>query len=61
MAQNFPTAMAFVGNDDILVLEKDNGTIQRVVNGNLLEKPVLDLKSLKVERGLLGCKSDRGK
>lgn len=51
----FPTAMAFVGNDDILVLEKNNGTIQRVVNGNLLDKPVLDLNvANKVERGLLG-------
>lgn len=37
----FPSAMAFVGNDDILVLEKNNGTIQRVVNGNLLDKPIL--------------------
>lgn len=51
----FPSAMAFVGNDDILVLEKNNGTIQRVVNGNLLDKPVLDLNvANKVERGLLG-------
>ena len=51
----FPTSMAFVGNGDILVLEKNNGTIQRIVNGNLLEKPVLDLNvANKVERGLLG-------
>lgn len=51
----FPTAMAFVGNNDILVVEKNTGTIQRVVNGNLLEKSVLDLNvANKIERGLLG-------
>ena len=41
---SYPTTMAFVGKDDILVLEKNNGTIKRIVNGNLLEEPVLDLK-----------------
>ena len=51
----FPTSMAFVGNDDILVLEKNNGTIKRIVNGSLLDRPVLDLNvANKVERGLLG-------
>jgi glucose/arabinose dehydrogenase len=51
----FPTTMAFVGNNDILVLEKNNGTIKRIVNGNLLDRPVLDLNvANKVERGLLG-------
>ncbi|HKR73218.1 MAG TPA: phospholipid carrier-dependent glycosyltransferase, partial [Candidatus Nitrosocosmicus sp.] len=29
---NYPTTMAFVGKDDILVLEKNNGTIKRIVN-----------------------------
>ena len=52
---SYPTTMAFVGKDDILVLEKNNGTIKRIVNGNLLEKPVLDLNvANKIERGLLG-------
>jgi glucose/arabinose dehydrogenase len=47
--------MAFVGKDDILVLEKNNGTIKRILNGTLLEKPVLDLNvANKIERGLLG-------
>lgn len=37
------------------MLEKNNGTIQRVVNGNLLDIPVLDLNvANKVERGLVG-------
>jgi aldose sugar dehydrogenase len=52
---SYPTTMAFVGKDDILILEKNNGTIKRIVNGNLLEKPVLDLNvANKIERGLLG-------
>jgi len=52
---SYPTTMAFVGKDDILILEKMNGTIKRIVNGSLLEEPVLDLKvANKIERGLLG-------
>src|SRR5687768_3720642 len=31
-----PTTMAFVGPDDILVLEKNKGTVQRIVNGQML-------------------------
>lgn len=31
-----PTSMAFLGPDDILVLEKDDGTVQRIVNGKSL-------------------------
>src|SRR5687768_7368761 len=36
-----PTSMAFLGPDDILVLEKEKGTVQRIVNGKLLPTPVL--------------------
>jgi len=51
----WPTDMAFLDPNDIIVLEKNNGTVQRVVNGQLLEKPLLDVNvSNKVERGLLG-------
>jgi hypothetical protein len=35
-----PTSMAFLGLNDILVLEKDQGTVQRIVNGNMLSRPV---------------------
>lgn len=50
-----PTAMAFLGPDDILVLEKDKGTVQRIVNGVGLEEPVLDVSvNAEEERGLLG-------
>ena len=31
-----PTSMVFLGPNDILVLEKDKGTVQRIVNGNRL-------------------------
>jgi aldose sugar dehydrogenase len=51
----FPTSMAFLGSNDILVLEKNDGTIQRIVNGTMLPKPMLDVNVAKrSERGLLG-------
>ena len=37
-----PTTMAFLGPNDFLVLEKDKGTVQRVVDGDMLDVPVLD-------------------
>jgi aldose sugar dehydrogenase len=51
----FPTSMAFLGPNDLLVLEKNNGTVQRIINGTLLPKPVLDVKVAdQSERGLVG-------
>jgi glucose/arabinose dehydrogenase len=51
----FPTAMEFLGRDDILVLEKNNGTVKRIVNGVMAEEPVLDVEVANlVERGMLG-------
>lgn len=38
-----PTTMAFLGPNDILVLEKEKGTVQRVVNGKMLPEPLLDV------------------
>jgi aldose sugar dehydrogenase len=50
-----PIGMAFLGQDDILVLEKDKGTVRRIVNGTLLSKPLLDVPvANKNERGMLG-------
>jgi glucose/arabinose dehydrogenase len=50
-----PTSMAFLGPDDILVLEKDKGTVQRIVNGEMLPEPLLDVNvANKSERGMLG-------
>lgn len=51
----FPTGMAFLGEDDILVLEKDEGTVRRIKNGQILPEPVLNVSvSNQVEQGLLG-------
>jgi aldose sugar dehydrogenase len=51
----FPTAMAFLGEDDILVTEKDSGRVQRIVNGELQEEPVIDVAVANNNmRGLLG-------
>jgi aldose sugar dehydrogenase len=55
-----PTNMAFLGQDDILVLEKDKGTVRRIVNGTLLSKPLLDVPvASKGERGMLGIAVSR--
>ncbi len=51
----YPTTMAFLAPDDILVLQKDDGNVRRVLNGVLLPEPVLDLATQPTgERGLLG-------
>jgi glucose/arabinose dehydrogenase/plastocyanin len=39
----FPTAIAFLGPDDMVVLQKTNTSIMRIVNGQMLDEPVLDL------------------
>ena len=50
-----PTTMAFIGPNDILVLEKNKGTVQRIVNGQMLAEPILRVNvSSEVERGMLG-------
>src|SRR5688572_7090281 len=50
-----PTAMAFVDDDRILVLEKDNGTVRMLVDGVLQDEPVLDVAvANENERGMLG-------
>jgi glucose/arabinose dehydrogenase len=49
-----PISMAFLGPDDLLVLEKDTGRVQRVVDG-VVQDTVLDLSvNFGSERGLLG-------
>ena len=50
-----PTTMAFLGMDDFLVLEKNKGTVIRVLNGNILNEPVFDATvANSVERGMGG-------
>ena len=51
---NQPTTMTFMGND-ILILEKNKGTVRLIKNGHLQTEPVLDLPvSDANEQGLLG-------
>ena len=50
-----PTTMAFLSPNDFLILEKDKGTVQRVINGQTLDKPLLDVNvANSVERGMCG-------
>ncbi len=50
-----PTTMAFLGPDDFIVLQKDTGTVLRVTNGIVSNKPLLDVNvANSVERGMLG-------
>jgi aldose sugar dehydrogenase len=56
----FPTNMAFVGPDDILLLSKNDGHVMRIKDGKNLG-PVLTLNvSGKDEMGLLGISTDYG-
>jgi glucose/arabinose dehydrogenase len=51
----FPTSMVFLDENDILVLEKNDGTVRRILNGTVLDKPLLDVYvDNQVERGMLG-------
>ena len=50
-----PTTMAFIGSQDILVLQKNDGRVRRVIAGVLQAGAVLDLAvDGSSERGLLG-------
>ncbi len=50
-----PTSMAFLGPNDILVLEKESGTVQRIIDGKMLPQPLLQVPvSITSERGMLG-------
>jgi glucose/arabinose dehydrogenase len=63
-ALELPTSIAFLGPNDILVLEKEKGTVQRIVNGKTLPTPVLTVDvATEVERCMCGIavsKSDSG-
>ena len=50
-----PTNMAFLDVDEILVLEKNNGTVRKIMASKILEEPLLEVNVASyVERGLLG-------
>ncbi len=49
------TQFAFLGNDDILLLNKNDGKVQRILNGKTIAEPVLDVNvTNQWESGLLG-------
>lgn len=51
----FPTTMAFLDEDRILVLEKNNGTVRLIEDGELQSEPLLDVAvASENERGMLG-------
>jgi aldose sugar dehydrogenase len=57
---NLPTTMAFLNSSELLVLEKNTGTVQYVVNG-VVDHTALDLAVNNFsERGLLGIALDPG-
>src|SRR5919107_5537885 len=50
-----PTTMAFLGPNDILVLEKEKGTVQRIIDGKILPQPLLDVNVAgSIERCMCG-------
>jgi glucose/arabinose dehydrogenase len=55
-----PTAMAFLDEDTVLVLEKDNGRVMVIEDGELQPEPLLDVAVANDgERGLLGTAVSR--
>jgi len=55
-----PTSIAFLGPNDMLVLEKDRGTVTRIVDGKILSQPLLNLSvATYLERGMQGIEVAR--
>jgi aldose sugar dehydrogenase len=55
----YPTSMTFLGPNDILAVEKDKGTVRRIVNGTMLPQPLLDVNVATYgHRGILGIAVD---
>ena len=58
---DFPTSMEFLGPGDIIVSEKNKGTVMRIVDGKILPQPLLDVAvANENERGLLGLSIEKG-
>src|SRR5215204_688419 len=55
----YGTNMAVLSPDDILVLERFEGTVQRIINGNKLEEPILDV-DVSSQDGMLGIAVPNG-
>src|SRR5919112_5242072 len=51
----YPTDIAFLGINDILVIEKDTGIVRRIVNNTMMKEPLLDVNVATFgHRGMLG-------
>jgi aldose sugar dehydrogenase len=55
----YPTGMTFLGPDDMLVIEQDKGTVQRIVSGAMLGESLLDVNVVN-ERQKYGHQEERG-
>ena len=54
------TNMEFLGPNDIVVLDKNLGTVQRIMNGTIQEEPLLDVPvSYKMDRGMMSIAVSR--
>jgi len=51
---DFPTSLAFLGKDDIILLQKDSGDVIRLLDGNVSHQLLHTDVSFRDERGLLG-------
>jgi glucose/arabinose dehydrogenase len=50
-----PTSMAFTGPNEFLILERNEGKVYRITNGEMISKPVLDVNvATDGYRGMLG-------
>lgn len=50
-----PSNMAFLGSNDILLLDRDEGKVFRILNGIMTPKPILDVNVATIGyRGMLG-------
>jgi aldose sugar dehydrogenase len=60
-----PTSIAFLGPNDMLVVEQSTGIVHRVVNGQLIKEPLLDVNVFNFEEsGMVGietAKTNNGK
>ena len=60
-----PSSIAFIGPNDMLVVEQPTGIVHRVVNGQLMKEPLLDVNVFNFEEsGMVGietAKNDNGK
>lgn len=51
----FPTGMAFLSDNEVLLIDKESGQVFRIVNGHKLATPLIDVNVANVsERGMLG-------